>query len=473
MEVIELPITSPVYRGVRDKELSDENRRIIDGYINEVGAFVSRPGLELFKNLGIGRDAIDGMYWWDEKELLIVVAGGYVYKIEYDGTTITQTYITGVKMVADTRPDFATDGDNLVITAGGAMVRTDGTTLTAFFTDPDVPSPAHSVAFLDSYILAADNDRFYWSDVQSINNWGALNFASAPGLPDKIKRMVVVDRQIYLMGNRSVEIWENDGANPFSRIPGGFAEIGVEAPKSVIDYRGTLFWLARNKEEISFVQFAGGNWDRITSPFDREIAGFATKKDCLADRVAIDGKPFLVFHFPSAEKTYVYNLLQKNWCEFGNYVASGQAYKRWKGNCVAYVPQWNITFVGDNTRSYIYTMSRDHLDDDGDEIRPSILTGHLTHGTNNHKRGNKLTLRARRGYTTGSSAPTVVLRTNDNGSGQWVDHEFNLGETGDVEMFVELYKTGIYRSRQYEIYTTDSIELSFQDLQESVEVLSR
>lgn len=63
MPWIPLPITGGSYKNVDEKTLNNIGSSLLDGYIDETGAWNLRPGLTPFVSLATGRP-IDGMYWW-------------------------------------------------------------------------------------------------------------------------------------------------------------------------------------------------------------------------------------------------------------------------------------------------------------------------------------------------------------------------------------------------------------------------
>lgn len=474
METVKLPLGSPVYRNVVGEEVADLNSRIVSGYIDELQGIHRQPGLSQLADLNLGANSeIDGLYWWEQQGYALCVSSQNVYKLTYSSGTLTATQIgaTNTQLQTDTRVSFASDGDNVYMANGGKIVHTDGSSLTTMG-DSDAPDEVTHIAWLDGYLIAnhASENRFYWSDVNNETSWNALSFASAAGNADYITSIKVVNREIYLIGPQTVEIWQNDGRTPFSRIPGGFIQTGAIAPYSVVFNGRGLMWLDENRH---FVEFDGRSSRRITSTYDREVQGFSSITDAIGDRVEIAGQPFIIFHFPGENKTLVYNVATEGWSEWGYYVGPGNSYSRWLGNNVIYAPAWGFHLVGDRSDSLLHRMSPDYYDDNGAEIRLYHLTGHVDHGTHRRKRSREVRVRIRRGSLDNSTTTDsyIMLRWRDDNQRWSNEHRISLGKIGESEIFRRIQTRGTYRTRQYELTCTDGVPVMYIDAEEDVDFL--
>lgn len=399
MPTVKTSISSRTYTNVDSVELSDDSQILIDGYLDEAGASVKRPGLSQELDLGLGaNNQIDAIYWWEQKGYAIVVSAGSIYKVTRSAGVLSYTDLTGTgTLTSDKRVSIASDGTNVYLANGGRIVYTDGSATTQFIADGDAPTTVTHIGFIDSYLVAneVDTDTWYFSDILDAQSWTASSYATAVGNPDYTTALHIFQRQIYFFGPSTLEIWENDGENPFSRIPAGFYETGCIAPYSVVNTDTSIIWLNHKKHFVELDY--NGSLQELPTDFDKLIQGFDIVSDCTADRIEIDGKPFLVFSFPAENRTLAYNYQQETWSEWRNYVGPSKTYNRWKGNCYAFSPSWNLHLVGGKSDSIIYSMSPDHLDDAGDTIRMKRLTGHLDYGTSKTKRCNELRLRLKRG----------------------------------------------------------------------------
>jgi hypothetical protein len=397
MPTVKVPLFSGVYKGADGIELSDDQAELMDAYLGELQQTVKRPGLTSLLTLDTGSAAVNGLYWWDEKSLAIITSNGRTYKITRTGSlsnpSFASTDLTGTSLTVG-QTTFATDGTYIFMAAGGRIGYTDGTTTTALIADADAPTTVTHVGWLDGYVLANNlNNRFYWSDVNNSLSWGALNFASAEGASDSISALHVWDREIYLFGRRSLEIWENDGSTPFSRVSGGFKSSGCEAPYSIARTRTAAYWL---NDERRFVSFVGRAIEPIAPGMNREVQRLAKVDDCIASTVLCDGYTFVIFNFPTANRTFVYNENNETWSEWGAFDSSTGLYDRFAAANIKYAQGWGMTLAGSNAGPLVFKLSSD-VYSDASPIRVRRLTGLIDYGTLKLKRSNQLRLRVKRG----------------------------------------------------------------------------
>lgn len=474
IKTMTIPLGKGVYKNVDKEALTDFDAISIDCYVDEMGYTRKRPGLLLFKDitntLGVTNYPINGLFWWKHKSLGLVIAFGKVMKLSYASGYSEITDLTTSSLSLNYTPTFATDGTYAFIANGGQIVYTNGTANTAYIADADCPTTVTHVDWLDGYLLAAGDgtNRFYWSDVNSSLSWNALNYASAAGNSDIVIALKVFQRQVFLFGQTSVEIWENDGATPFIRTPGGFFNVGTIAPYSVVATDQAIYWLSDTRR---IVRYVNGNIEAASTPYDKELSTYSSVSDCRAYRSVIDGKTFLIFVFPGASKTLVYSEQDNRWHEWGYWdVATGQR-GRWLGDCVCWFPDWGIHLAGDRNTGLIYQMTPDYYSDNGNPIRMEKVTGFIDYGTRKNKRSEEIRLRAKRGVGGISRDPKLGLRWNSDGRGWSKQKLLSLGQEGDTNIVIDIARTGMFRTRQYEIVVTDDVPVSIGDGEEDITIL--
>lgn len=472
MPNLPIPIASPMYRNVDGVELSDLAYRVVDGFVDEQGYVRRRPGLASWYDYALGgNNPTTGLFWWYHKEYLIAVVGGYFYAITKPSGVVTSTALTGVGCRLGVPIIFATDGTYFFAADGGRLKYSDGVATSANVADADCPTSVSHVAYLDTYVLAnsVDTNQFFWSDVGDSLNWNALNFASATGDSDPITALHVVDRQIFLFGPHSLEIWENDGTTPFIRIPGGYFPVGCDAPYSVVIHDGFVFWL---NDKRHFVVYNNGSIVPISIPIDRLLAEMPLTSDCIGQSIEIDGRPFLVFSFAAANRTFAYDIQLKTWAEWGYFNSHLNSYQRWLGFCSCFATGWGEQLVGLRDDSVICKIDNNTFTDNGEEIRLLVQTGHIDHGTLKRKRSNQILLRAKRGHSGTTTTPKVMLRYSDDGSTRWSNEcHVSLGDQANTEMILSVPARGIYRTRQYELSVSDPVPVILGAAEANVDIM--
>jgi len=473
MPTVKLPIFEATMKGVDGIELTDENFSLIDGYRTLNGGTVNRPGSKAkFVASSASGFGFDGMFYWAEKDCVIAVGGGEVYQLTYVSDTPVITSRTGgTPLLGQNTPtSIAVDGTNYYAANGGSIVYGTPTGAAAYLTDPDAPTGVTHLDYIDGYILAINpsTNRFYWSDVNAGTSWNSLSFASAAGSPDLVCSLKVLNREVYLFGQRSIEIWENDGSTPFARIPGGFIQSGCSAPYAVLQDENSLYWIDENRR---LVRFAGKSVERLSTKFDKELQGLSSVADGVAMKVQIDGYVFFIFTFKKANRTLVFNQTTEDWCEFGQWIYANAAYERWVGNCYCYAEKWGLHLIGRKDTLTISELSRDYPTDDSSTIRLARVTGHIDHGTSKIKQCNEVRFRAKRGQGLSTRTPTLMIRYKIDNTNWSNIKEFSLGNIGEYNLVLRDLRRNQYRTKQYEFAATDAVDVVFSQAEEDIEVL--
>lgn len=158
------------------------------------------------------------------KGVRYVVNGQQLLRINADNSSTVLGVIPNIDRVS-----MAGDGTRLmVVTEKAGYVWPGSGTTTTQITDPDFPG-AEWVAYLDGYFIVGLEGSIYISDPFDPLAWNALDFANAEASPDNIVGGIVQQRELFLGGQDSIEVFVNTGDAdfPLERIPSGFSEIGL------------------------------------------------------------------------------------------------------------------------------------------------------------------------------------------------------------------------------------------------------
>lgn len=484
MPTAKIPFALPSSQNVSEAGLKSKSAFLIDGFVDEDGNDVKRPGSAWRVTVGSG-DYVDGIFYWPNTDRLYVAAGGGILTYDKSGSAVDLKGSTPLNI--GRRCSFTTDGTYIFVANGGYIQYSDGIAAPpstfAVLSDPDAPELVDKIGYLDSYILAfsTNGNKFYWSEVGDSLNWSALNFASAAANPDIIVSMLIRQREILLFGRKILEIWENDGQTPFSRIPGGVHEVGCAALDSPINVKdGTVFWLDNDKH---FTMFKGGVVQRLYTAYDKDVANMTTVSDCRTSLLYVDGREFILFDFHTSQRTFVHHYKTDFWYEWGSWDSQAGNYKPYLYWEILAVTAWNRIYGGHRYSTRLSCISSDYkVDEDlaiqvpgqageGEEIRIARRTGQISHDTSKDKRNEELRITVNRGETVTSSEPFLMLRWKDNNTTWSEEERHSLGSAGDRNIVVETQRTGIYATRQWELSVTDSVPVSFVDMEEDFKIL--
>lgn len=472
MPTVSVPLFSEVYRNVDETTAKDTSWELINGYRNDLLAINSRPGLSIVGTFNPSKGlAITGTYWWDRSKLLVVTAGEKLSVLSFNGSNFTIVDLTSDALNQSGKTSFASDGTYIFAANGGRIVYTNGTASTAYIADADCPTTVTHIGWLDGYLLALSDDVVYYSDVNDAFTWIATDFFTTPGNPDKAIAMAIWRREIYLFGTSSIEIWENDGETPFSRVPGGFISVGCIAPDSIVETESGLYWLDSNRR---FSRFTSRVPEVISSAYDKEIQTFGDVSTCSGFRMLIEGSEFLVWSFPSANRTLVYNPRTQDWYEWGSWDSRTATYSRYLGSVGAICPAWGMVLVGEYSQPYLYVADPEQNTDNGNTIRVSRRSGHISYNTLRNKRSNELRFRLRRGDQGNSytDPPSVMFRWRDDNRPTWSnEQQISLGAPGQSDIVYKTHRNGVFRTRQYELSFSADAKFILSEAEEDIDIL--
>jgi hypothetical protein len=460
-----IPLTPPSMHS-EELGLKGYSAMIIDGYLDENGNLLRRPGLTEFCDLATGA-AVDALYWWQDQEECIAISDGEVYRITTIDGTFTQITAGSGDFEKGARATFADMGTIIFAANGGKIIGipvSGGNTDT--LTDTDAPTSVTHVTVLDRYLIANEKDtgNFHWSTVNAPLTWPAEQ-AEAEARKDDLVAMAMADLELYLMGKNSLEIWHDDGVTPFTRLYQGFIDSGTIAPYSFTRCQNTWFWLDLHRNVVSL---NGRRAQPVSTAIGKYMDGLSQVTDCLGDFIIFNGRPFYILQFKTARKTFALDLSTGYWYIWG-YWHDGE-HLEWRGNCAAICPAWNTTLIGDHSNGKVYKLDSTNYQDDGNTLKTLVRTNHINRGTESIRKScHKLTFRLKRSdvsETTGTK--NIILRYRDNGSTTWTgERAVAIGKMGDTEFRAETHMLGSYYSRQWEFYIVDNAALTLVSVEES------
>ena len=323
---------------------------------------------------------------------------------------------------------------------------------------------ATHVAFLDGFFIfnEIDTNIFKASGYQSLNV-DPLDFASSEGDPDKLMGLIVCNRQLWLMNEKSTEVWASSGNAdfPFERIQGGFIEKGCSARYSIAKEAGLVFWL----DNAGSVQMAAGlSPKRIsTHAIEQAIASYKDRSTATAYAYTKAGHTFYVINF--AETSWAYDVATGAWHERAYKNANGDLEPH-RASCLVQSTFYNTTFVGDRENNKIYALDSAFKDDDGAEIKrlrssPCVSS----EGTNVFHHAIEFDVEAGVGLDGEAEIqdanPEVMLRYSDDNARSWSnERRASIGRIGEFDKRVIFRRLGKSRRRVYELSFTSKTDFA-------------
>lgn len=452
------------------------------GKADEIAWLKSTPGLEKLINVGegpirlvhfdqttiIGTGPTTRVFVVSGEEVYKLTCSGDVWSSELLGTLETsEGVVRAVSMNSDGEQTVFVDGTLNYLywrydSGGGVYIETFGDFSSYGYAS--VASATH-VVLLDGYLVynVANSNQFFVSNLNSLIV-DPLAFSSSEGDPDNIVALIENQRDLWILNERTTEIFVNTGNAdfPFERVQGGFIEKGILAKYSVAKIESTVFWLGRDKAGQGVV-FAGRglNPERIsTHAIETAIQSYVNTENAVGYTYQSGGHSFYVLNFEEA--TWVFDLSTKLWHE-RCYTNSG-VLERHRANFHAFIPEFGIHMLGDYANNKIYKFNEDYLSDDTVEITRLRAAPHIS---SEMKRltCNSFQLDFEAGVGIDGSGqgsdPQIMLQFSDDGGHSWSNEKWGAaGKIGQYKQRAIWRRLGMFRDRVFRIKITDPVKVS-------------
>lgn len=350
-------------------------------------------------------------------------------------------------------------------------------------------SGANTVDIVDNYFVynRPNSQQFGASNVlSSLSN--NLSFSSKDGSPDNLVSLIVDHREVYLLGEKSSEVWVDTGAFPFplQRIPGTSTQHGIAAQFSMARLGNSFAYVSRNERgQGQVVMMNGYIPQRISTHAVENSIANEYIDDAVAWTMQLEGHEWYAVTFPSIDITWVYDTTTAMWHKW-LWVDSTNVYHRHRGNCAALFQGLNI--VGDWQNGNLYFVDNTNYTDNGNEIRrlrrcPHLTTdlqrqyfdelqiqfqpgvglsglsqGYLTSAIAGVAKAG-LAIAGTSGTATSNVNPRAMLRWSNDGGSTWSnEHWAGIGVQGKYKNRVIWRRLGYARDRIFEVVVTDPVK---------------
>jgi hypothetical protein len=448
------------------------------GKADEIAYLLGTPGLEALATVGDG--PIRCVHFdqtlsapLNPTTRVFVVSGNEVYKFLYVAGVWTPTLLGTLDTSVGTVKAASNTSDlgQTVFVDGANQYLFKKTTLSETFGDftsfgyAVLDTPPTGVIYVDGYFVFCNGtNAFYVSDVNSLNV-DPLSYASAEGDPDSIVAIITNRRDLWLLGERSIELWVNVGAAdfPYARASGGFIEKGCVAEDSVAKIDNMVFWLGRDAAGQGVVYAGQGlNPERIsTHAIEHAINGYDDISSAVGYTYQSNGHAFYVLNFDEA--TWVFDLATKLWHERA-YLSDG-VLQRHRAQFHAFIPEFGIHMLGDYEDNRIYQYNDNVYTDDGDPIKRLRTSPHVSQDERNIF-CNEFQLVIESGVgldgVTQGTDPKIMLQlSKDGGHTYGIERWTSMGKIGQRLCRVIWRRLGVFRDLVVKVEITDPVKTVF------------
>lgn len=405
-------------------------------------ALYGLPGLASWSTVGNG--PIRGLhsalgYVW-------VVSGGTVYAV--NETTKVATTIGAVNGTGPVR--MIDNGTHVVIIA---QPQSYAVNLTAYVVLPE--TNLIDAAYQDGYgiYVQRDTQNVWASAIDDLTDIPGLNITTADAKPDKVMACKSTQREVWVLKEKTTEVYANAGLPNFPFARAAFIERGCISTGSVaLLPDGSLMWLDHEKRVC---RSSGYQALPVSTPsIDRLIGAAYSPSSAEAFAYTQSGHVFYVLTF--SDLTLVYNATTGKWMERRSYNL-----ERWRAQGSAVVR--GAILVGDYSTGGVYTLDLDTYAENSEILERILVCPPLSaepdpilvHAL-------ELDFEAGVGLTSGQgSDPTVMLSWSDDDGRTWSsDVEASLGALGNYRWRAQFNRLGRSRNRSFRFRITDPVKVA-------------
>lgn len=377
----------------------------------------------------------------------------------------------GVIAAGDTIVSMADNGDVLVIVDGTVFGWTVKLSTDAFGTIADPAFYGATSVWYTSTVFVfnrPDTDEYYLSppNWNGIAPFDPLDFARKVGASDPIANICVMKGDVWEIGTLTTEVSYNAGGADFLFAPvqGVLIEHGCAAPYSVAKADLSVFWLSQDMQGQGIViEGKDYNGSRIsTYAIEYAIGQYETISDAIGFTFQEEGHTFYQLTFPSADKTWVFDMAERLWHE-RTWTDGDGAEHRHRANTAAFAYGKNV--VGDWETGALYRQDMDAYTDFGG---PIVYRRGFPHLVNDGKRVSyslfiaDMAVGNAPGLLT-DNGPKVYLRWSDTRGASWGNPvEMDLGSTGQYLIQPMKRRLGLGRDRVFEMFWSAPYKTALQ-----------
>lgn len=423
------------------------------------------PGLVLRTTVAPPSPSVRGLYT-TTKGAVFMVVGASVYFVSpsFVATLIgTISSSTGIVSMAD-------NGLIVVLVDGGISTGWTWDMSGAGFAaivDPNFLG-GNNVAFLDGFFIFALSftQVFYLSPIywDGIAPFDPTQIASKSGGADPIISIEVVRRELWLIGSLTSEVWYNSGAQdfPFERQPGVFVEHGSAAINSSASADVAIFFLGADRQGRGVV-FTLKDYQALrisTHAIEKDFQAYSTISDAIGFTYQQDGHTFYFLTFPTANKTWVYDMATEQWHERTWTNPADSSENRHRANQIT--AGYQKIIVGDWQNGRIYTFELDAYTDNGDAITRRRGFPHFVNGL---KRVSYACFIADMEVGGGVPGSFLNVRWSDTRGATWgtpVAVDMRFGQADQYYRSLSIRRLGMARDRVFEVFWTFASKTALQ-----------
>lgn len=381
------------------------------------------------------------------------VAGEVLYSIDSGAVATNLGTILGGGRCILTDLFIPSTKRQLVIMTGERGYVYDTLSGLAEITDDDFVSYTKfkTATSVDSYAIAETEDGFIYSASANAAAWNALDFATAEGCPDRAKAVWSVYGDLWVMGERTIEVFRTTGSTTdvFQRIQS--IEKGCGSAYSMANLDNAVFWL----DDAGRVYRASGmDPMRVSTHAVEQYLQSVDYSQAFGFTFVDRGHEFYGLTVPGG-KTFLYDVATGLW-----HRRKSEHVERWRIS--AHAKCYGFNLFGDYSAGTIWKLDEAAVVEGSDRLIRERISGVLQ---NNGQPifVSCLDIIADTGNAaqTGDQEetdPIIEMRYSDNGNRVWSNWKQRpFGAIGEYGKRLRWHRLGRTRQRSFHIRISDPV----------------
>lgn len=343
---------------------------------------------------------------------------------------------------------FSDNGIDMMMVAENGYSYTPSTGVIKDMSTEDGWYPSDMVAYMDGYFIfnRTGTGQFFISKLYS-TEIDPIDWASGESAPDDTVGVIVTSRQLWVVGERTIESWYDSGDPdfPFTRVSGAVFDIGCANYKTIASIKTSILFVGTDNK----VYMTNGYTPTIVSTPSIELRIINSDRSTLnAFTYTENGSWFYVLHINN-NQTLVFDPDTAQWhrresANIGRWIVDGVINDYNTGRAIG--------FCG----KCFHSISIDHLTENGTNIRREAITLPINK-TVNRMRIHELQLDMEAGYEIDA---TVSLQLSKDSGLTWENKvESKTGSIGNYKKRVRWLRLGQVRDAIVKITISDAIPI--------------
>ena len=446
-----------------DSSLAGASPFAFNVLVDGKGAVRRRPGISAwagFPSTVPEASQIDGISSFQD-DVYYVTSTRNIYRVNVGSATAISLSTGGASTQLDDfgRPVFAETAFRLVIAGGGLPQKIDSGATAAGRLGGSPPRSTQAIALASRIFTDDQTDSTSQGQIRASQQGNAgnetfdpLDVVSAEARPDPIVAMRENSNEAYVWGTSTLQIFTPDANTILA--PGRALNRGLAAADSVVFVDEQFAWFTDLR---NFVISDGRSINVISDPIDSTLESITTLSDCWGFRSTLDQFDILVWLFPTDGRSFAY---QDNggWSQWSSWTGTGHGPLVIKSHYLLNRAGTAKTHLVGLSNGQIAKLDSTAGTDLGTPIKAEVSTGFQSYGNDAYKHAQELLFTFKRGQSTGSTEPQVLLSWRDDYGDYCTPLRIGLGTTGDNIFTVPLRSLGVFRRRDWKLEFTDAAD---------------